>query len=301
MEPHQVRAMERLRRVADHEAERYRGLMARIRGRVPLSVAGLRAPPMARPPVGGGEARSVMSCLAGLQPSSRKTGREAELREQVVTLSGQVRDLSGELTRMRAALGDAEAQTRVVVNDVSHVLAGYSQTEIVPAAVARLETATREIFLVGFTLDHPDIVEALLAARRRSLALGERGTNIRVMVDAGMAYNGTTVQMLHQLERMQKARIEVRVVRPRLHIKALIVDNVAFVGSFNWTRAATQNFEWTVEIADGEPRRDDDVQAVALLRRTVRSIWETAAQPFDAAAPAPATRRVLSRSRSEHF
>ncbi|HIG75579.1 MAG TPA: hypothetical protein EYQ24_13675 [Bacteroidetes bacterium] len=181
------------------------------------------------------------------------------------------------------------------------MLAGYTQTEIVPAVVARLEAAARDIFLVGFTLDHPDVVEALLAARRRSRDLGERGAIIRVMVDAGMAYNGTTVQMLHQLERMQKARIEVRVVRPRLHIKALIVDDVAFVGSFNWTRAATQNFEWMVEIADGERRRDDDVQAVALLRRRVRDIWETSAQPFDAAAPAPATRRAMSRSRSEHF
>lgn len=104
-----------------------------------------------------------------------------------------------------------------------------SGPEALQEVISTISQATQTIKIAMFTLTHPDILNALLAAQAR-------GISITIAVDY-FTGQGASANMI---EKLQEAGIAIRLSMGRelLHYKwALIDDQKLLVGSTNWTKA----------------------------------------------------------------
>lgn len=95
-----------------------------------------------------------------------------------------------------------------------------------------IDRAQRNLDLAIYSINHPAIVDAILAAKKRGVA-------VRMLVDRSQSSTPTEAPELH---RLLEAGVAVkRNTRTRImHLKVAVADQaVVAYGSFNWTTAAT--------------------------------------------------------------
>lgn len=138
-----------------------------------------------------------------------------------------------------------------VKSDAARVESGSIETvftqagqkpEVVLQGVIRSAQSTLDVAI--YSLTHPDIVKALVDAKKR-------GVQVRVITDQQEAKSRTQAEALKIL---REAGIPVKVNSHHglMHLKMTIADSkVATTGSFNYTKAAaTVNDEMLVVIRD---------------------------------------------------
>lgn len=97
-----------------------------------------------------------------------------------------------------------------------------------------LNSAHQSINLMGYSFTSPEVVKALIAAKRR-------GVDVRVVLDSKGNQGRASVAAINLLV---NAEIEVRTVDNYriMHDKVVIIDDVTVqTGSFNYTRAAQRS------------------------------------------------------------
>lgn len=117
------------------------------------------------------------------------------------------------------------------------VLVGFSpEGSARQLVINTLNSARHSINLMGYSFTSPEVVKALMAAKRR-------GVDVRVVLDS-KGNQGKSSQAAMNL--LVNAEIEVRTVDnyKKMHDKTAIIDGVTVqTGSFNYSRAAQSNSE----------------------------------------------------------
>ncbi len=106
-----------------------------------------------------------------------------------------------------------------------------------------LNSAHQSINLMGYSFTSPEVVKALIAAKRR-------GVDVRVVLDSKGNQGRASVAAINLLV---NAEIEVRTVDNYriMHDKVAIIDDVTVqTGSFNYTRAAVELRKRGGDVAD---------------------------------------------------
>ncbi len=116
--------------------------------------------------------------------------------------------------------------------------------------VQLIDGAERYAYFAIYTFTLPDVAQALARAKRR-------GVDVRGLVDRQQASLRSEQEIL---EILRSARIPVEMqkhVAGIMHMKLLVTDKAYAVGSYNWTRAATEVNDEVLEIGgDGAARQD---------------------------------------------
>lgn len=128
--------------------------------------------------------------------------------------------------------------------------AGFSpEGTALPLVLKTIETAQRQICLMGYSFTSPEVVRALVRAKRR-------GVDVRVVLDwkANTGKNNNASKAAMNL--LAGAGIPVRTVRAYkiLHDKVIISDGRhTEVGSFNFSRAADRSNSENVLVVWDDP------------------------------------------------
>lgn len=117
----------------------------------------------------------------------------------------------------------------------AHVIVGFSPEGSAQKLVMNTLNSTHHaINLMGYSFTSPEVVKALIAAKRR-------GVDVRVVLDSKANQGRASVAAINLLV---NAGIEVRTVDNYkiMHDKVAIIDDVTVqTGSFNYTRAAQRS------------------------------------------------------------
>ncbi|RKQ88964.1 phospholipase D-like domain-containing protein [Brockia lithotrophica] len=112
-----------------------------------------------------------------------------------------------------------------------------------------LRDAKASVDVAAYSLTDPELVDALLDAHRRGVA-------VRIVTDREQSRQAPQAR---QLKRLREAGIPVRTntYAGKMHLKLVVVDGeIAFFGSYNLTRsAATRNDEVLVAVRGGDAVR----------------------------------------------
>jgi hypothetical protein len=129
------------------------------------------------------------------------------------------------------------ATDRPVVSAGSGEVEAFALPDQPDRAVEFLDSAEERLYLAGYTLTSERVVDALVRAH-------ERGVAVRVLVEGGPV-GGMSAPAGTALDELERAGIEVRVVggkRARYryhHAKYAVVDARALVTTENWKRSGT--------------------------------------------------------------
>src|SRR3989344_6916779 len=109
--------------------------------------------------------------------------------------------------------------------------------------IALIDAAKKHIYFAIYTFALPSIADALVAAKRRGVA-------VYGVVDSGQAASSYSAPIMKQLV---SAGIPVVAEKHAtgngiMHIKALVTENAYAIGSYNWTKSATTINDEIVEI-----------------------------------------------------
>ena len=186
------------------------------------------------------------------------------------------------------------APSTMGVGTVVEVLDSYGSQE---TAIRLVDQAEEYVLMLSFTFDREDLVDALVAARRR-------GVQVTIGSDKKWTLSGKTKDQLKMLLRLQAEGCEVRCLvgvscGPEyralgrapynglglLHAKVVHTDGGSVIGSCNWTTSSRANIEvgvhvkftsqessrlldeWSAQILDGVPLRE----AAQLAEQRARS------------------------------
>lgn len=110
--------------------------------------------------------------------------------------------------------------------------------------LARINTASRRIFVAMFTCTHPDLISALCRAK-------ERGVDVRIILDQESAQRTSRAAFI----RFKRNGVSCgyRTKNSLLHYKAALIDDLLVAGSCNWTRAGFQFNHETLALIDPVP------------------------------------------------
>jgi len=120
----------------------------------------------------------------------------------------------------------------------------YHGAESFRELLARIEGASKRVFVAMFTFTHPDLVSALCRAK-------ERGVDVRVVLDQESAQR-TSRAALVRFKR-NKIPCGYRTKSGLLHYKAALIDDLLVAGSCNWTRAGFLYNHETLALIDPVP------------------------------------------------
>ena len=141
--------------------------------------------------------------------------------------------------------------------------------------IALIEQAKTHIYFAVYTFTLPSIAEALVKAK-------QRGVDVRGIVDSGQSKESFSSGVMKIL-----ADGGISVVTERhpngtgiMHIKAIVTDSAYAMGSYNWTKSATQSNDELLEIGTNETLRQT---YETILRRLLETYKNNAAAK--AAAP----------------
>ncbi len=125
------------------------------------------------------------------------------------------------------------------------------------AIITQIHGARRALDICVFTISDNDISDAIIQQHRR-------GTPTRVITDNDKQFDKGS-----DVERLAEAGIDVRVDRTEYHMHhkfAVINNEVALTGSYNWTRSAAKYNEENLLLSD-------DPQIVRRYLKTFNEMW----------------------------
>lgn len=127
------------------------------------------------------------------------------------------------------------------------VLVGFSpEGSAQQLVMSTLSSARQSIYVMGYSFTSPEVVKALIAAKRR-------GVDVRVVLDSKGNQGRASVAAINLLVNEE---IEVRTVDNYkiMHDKVAIIDDVTVqTGSFNYTRAAQRSNSENVVVMRNMP------------------------------------------------
>ena len=120
----------------------------------------------------------------------------------------------------------------------------YSPHGSATAAIIRhLDTADRTIFIAMYGLSHPDLIDALVAAKTR-------GVDVAIKTDKLQSAGQAQSAAIARLEEVG-ITVEVSMQSRLLHDKFAVIDERSVItGSFNWTQSAENRNRENLVILD---------------------------------------------------
>ena len=111
--------------------------------------------------------------------------------------------------------------------------------------LARIDRATKRVFVAMFTFTHPDVISALCKAKKR-------GVNVRVILDQESAQQTSKTAYI----RFKREGIPCgyRTKTGLLHYKVALIDDMLIAGSCNWTKAGFLSNHETMLFIDPIPQ-----------------------------------------------
>ena len=146
---------------------------------------------------------------------------------------------------------------------VHRYTAAHSDNEYLMNVVRRIETAAVNVRGTVYTFDDPDLVQALIRAKRR-------GVDVEICADNQQFHNPSSTRQPSSIVEMIEAEIRARVGRGlrTTHQKTWLIDEtIAFIGSGNATSNSRNNCsEFGVE--------STEYCVVASLKHKIATLWE---------------------------
>ena len=158
----------------------------------------------------------------------------------------ELRSAENEVLSLRAQLEATQSQLTLALDRAAALAAskGVAVT-IVDAGLgharrlAAIKAAGVFLWISAFTFDLEDVVQSLIALKRRMKTI-----DIRVLIDKDQALTGPTRNLRPRVLQLTGRNIPVRLYsRTRLHSKVLLADSEQIWSSANWTDASLRNVE----------------------------------------------------------